>query len=165
MLGFSRLTCISPPRIPGISQRPTYLLPHDSCSPFLKTQFRIPSSPSRFALFAQSGNNDLIKESGEKERPSGFVNGDVGDFDSKKDRRPVFNFRRGDLLDPDPENILAVGLTGLLGWASAQVLWQLFFISVAILVAALLIFILITLLLNELGDVVNYELKMNWEML
>ncbi|GLT56712.1 hypothetical protein SLA2020_297360 [Shorea laevis] len=89
---------------PRISQRPTYLLPHDSCSPFLKTQFGIPRFPSRFALFAQSGNNDdLIKESGEKERPNGFVNGDGGDFDSKKDRRPAFNFRRRDLLDPDPE--------------------------------------------------------------
>ncbi|GLT50923.1 hypothetical protein SLA2020_243780 [Shorea laevis] len=155
MLGFSRLKYISPPRIPGIPQRPTYLLPHNSSSPFIKTQFRILRSPSRFALFAQNGNNDdLTKESSEKERPNGFVNGDGGNFDLKKDRQPAFNFRWGDLLDPDPDNILAVGLTGLLAWASAQVLWQLFFISVAILVAALkytfiaalLIFILITLL-------------------
>ncbi|MQL79372.1 hypothetical protein Taro_011821 [Colocasia esculenta] len=58
------------------------------------------------------------------------------------------------LLDPDPENVLAVGLTGLLAWASVQVLWQLLFISLAILlaalkysfIAALLLFILITLL-------------------
>ncbi|GKV34322.1 hypothetical protein SLEP1_g42699 [Rubroshorea leprosula] len=78
-------------------------------------------SPFKCALFAQNGNNDdLIKESGEKERPNGFVNGDGGDFDSKKDRRPAFNFRWGELLDLDPENILVVGLTGLLGWASAQ---------------------------------------------
>ncbi|GLT93317.1 hypothetical protein SLE2022_111150 [Rubroshorea leprosula] len=103
-----RLRCrlLSPLQIdgPGISQRPTYLLPHDSFSPFIKTQFGIPRSPSRFALFPLSGkNNDLVKESGEKERPNGFVNGDGGDFDSKKDRRPAFNFRWGDLLDPDPE--------------------------------------------------------------
>ncbi|CAH9080235.1 unnamed protein product [Cuscuta europaea] len=58
------------------------------------------------------------------------------------------------LLDPDPENIVAVGLTGLLAWAGVQILWQLFVISLAILVAALkysfiaalLIVILITLL-------------------
>ncbi|CAL9075256.1 unnamed protein product [Musa acuminata var. zebrina] len=55
---------------------------------------------------------------------------------------------------PDPENIAAVALTGLLTWASVQVLFQLFVISVAILlaavkysfVAALLLIILITLL-------------------
>ncbi|CAA6660730.1 unnamed protein product [Spirodela intermedia] len=58
------------------------------------------------------------------------------------------------LLAPDPDNVLAVGLTGILAWASLQVLWQLVFISLAILVAALkysfiaalLLFILITLL-------------------
>lgn len=58
------------------------------------------------------------------------------------------------LLSPDPDNVLAVGLTGILAWASLQVLWQLVFISLAILVAALkysfiaalLLFILITLL-------------------
>lgn len=58
------------------------------------------------------------------------------------------------MLDPNPDNIVAVGLTGLLTWASVQVLWQLFVISAAIvlaalkysIVAALLIFILITLL-------------------
>ncbi|KAK4736308.1 hypothetical protein R3W88_000005 [Solanum pinnatisectum] len=30
------------------------------------------------------------------------------------------------LLDPDPDNIVAVGLTGLLTWASVSILWQLF---------------------------------------
>lgn len=78
-----------------------------------------------------------------------------GDDDLKKERGPVFNIKWTELLiDPDPDNILAVALTGLLAWASVQVLWQLFFISFAILVAALkysfiaalLIFILITLL-------------------
>lgn len=68
---------------------------------------------------------------------------------------PLINIKWGDLLlNPNPDNILAVGLTGLLTWASVQVLWQLFFISLVILVAALkysfiaalLIFILVTLL-------------------
>lgn len=81
--------------------------------------------------------------------------GDGGGEDlNKGERRPGFKLRWRDLLDPDPDNILAVGLTGVLAWASVQVLWQLFFISVAILlaalkysfIAALLLFILITLL-------------------
>ncbi|CAN0900627.1 hypothetical protein LINGRAHAP2_LOCUS20948 [Linum grandiflorum] len=40
-------------------------------------------------------------------------------------------------LNPDPDNLIAVGLAGLLTWASVQLLWQLFTISLAILVAAL----------------------------
>ncbi|KAL1827983.1 hypothetical protein DCAR_0207184 [Daucus carota subsp. sativus] len=88
---------------------------------------------------------------------NGFENGGVGDKEDikKENEMPKFNFRWVDLvLDPDPQNIVAVALTGLLTWASVQVLWQLFFISLAILVAALkysfiaavLLFILITLL-------------------
>ena len=58
------------------------------------------------------------------------------------------------LLAPDPDNVVAVGLTGILALASLQVLWQILLISLAILVAALkysfvaalLLFILITLL-------------------
>ncbi|OIV98832.1 hypothetical protein TanjilG_08488 [Lupinus angustifolius] len=73
---------------------------------------------------------------------------------SSKQKRPIFSFNWSTLLDPDPENILALGLTGLLTWASVQVLWQLLFISLAIIlaalkysfIAALLLFILITLL-------------------
>jgi ABC-type multidrug transport system fused ATPase/permease subunit len=81
------------------------------------------------------------------------------DDDLKKnkggDERPRFNLRWSELLfDPDPDNVVAVGLTGVLAWASVQVLWQLFVISFAILIAAvkysfiaaLLIFFLITLL-------------------
>ncbi|OMO95197.1 hypothetical protein CCACVL1_05501 [Corchorus capsularis] len=121
---------------------------------FPKPQIQIPKHSSRFLLFAQNGNNELPKEKGKEEekakgqgqQPNGSINGN--------DRRSMFNFRLGDLLDPDPDNIVAVGLTGLLTWASAQVLWQLFLISGAILlaalkysfIAALLIFILITLL-------------------
>lgn len=138
-----------------------------SSSLFPKPQISIPKYPSRFVLFAQNGNNDdlLTKQPNKKKpeeeenekakgrQPNGKVNGnDVGD--SSNDRRSMFNFRLGDLLDPDPDNIVALVLTGLLTWASVQVLWQLFLISGAILlaalkysfIAALLLFILITLL-------------------
>ncbi|XVF41350.1 hypothetical protein PTKIN_Ptkin01aG0273100 [Pterospermum kingtungense] len=129
---------------------------------FPKPQIWIPKYPSRFILFSENRNNgDLTKEPNKKKpeeekakgQPNGFINGSDGG-DSRNDRWSVFNFRLGDLLDPDPDNIVAVGLTGLLAWASVQVLWQLFLISGAILlaalkysfIAALLIFILITLL-------------------
>ncbi|URD98663.1 hypothetical protein MUK42_30327 [Musa troglodytarum] len=60
-----------------------------------------------------------------------------GGVDLRRDRqRPAFNLRWRDLLSPDPENIAAIALTGLLTWASVQVLFQLFVISVAILLAA-----------------------------
>ncbi|KAE8721554.1 hypothetical protein F3Y22_tig00015498pilonHSYRG00027 [Hibiscus syriacus] len=108
-------------------------------------------SPSRFIFFAQNGNNDddLTKQPNKKPEEQASDGGD-----SKDDRRSIFNFRLGDLLDPDPDNIVALVLTGLLSWASVQVLWQLFLISGAILlaalkysfIAALLVFVLITLL-------------------
>lgn len=77
-----------------------------------------------------------------------------GDRRGEPPQQQQFELRWRDLLNPDPENIVAVGLAGLLTWASVQVLAQLFLISVAILlaalkyslVAALLLFILITLL-------------------
>lgn len=95
---------------------------------------------------AEKGNG----KDGEEEKR--LENG--GGEDLKKDKGPILNVKWRDLLDPDPENILAIGLSGVLTWASVQVLWQLFFISFTILVAALkysfiaalLIFILITLL-------------------
>ncbi|GAV64380.1 hypothetical protein CFOL_v3_07898 [Cephalotus follicularis] len=138
---------------------PTYLLK-------LKLQPLIPKTPStkRILVLAQNNENDnhgnnsnLTKQPNKTEnqgQPKNGFNGVRGDEDMKKDGRPIFNFKLGDLLDPDPDNILAVGLTGLLAWAGVQVLSQLFFISLAILVAALkysfiaalLIFILITLL-------------------
>lgn len=78
--------------------------------------------------------------------------GGGGGGDQKDGERELFRWR--DLLDPDPENILAVGLTALLGLASLQALWQLLLTSLAILlgalkysfVAAIILFILITLL-------------------
>jgi len=74
--------------------------------------------------------------------------------DWSNQRRPILGFNWRTLLDPDPDNVLALGLTGILTWASVQVLWQLLFISLAIFVAAikysfiaaLLVFILIALL-------------------
>ncbi|KAL2555613.1 hypothetical protein Fot_00352 [Forsythia ovata] len=98
---------------------------------------------------AQNGN-ELKSES--KSENGGGVN---GEREKVNNGRPKLNLRWVDLLlDPNPDNIVAVGLTGLLTWASVQVLWQLFIISIAILlaalkytlVAALLIVILITLL-------------------
>jgi hypothetical protein len=47
------------------------------------------------------------------------------------------------MFDPDPNNVVAVGLTGVLAWASVQVLWQLFVISFAILIAILIMLSLI----------------------
>ncbi|KAL1542327.1 hypothetical protein AAHA92_26439 [Salvia divinorum] len=102
------------------------------------------SRPNRTLIHAQNGGDkgkELPKEK------SGDENG--------KNGQPRLNLRWKDLLlDPDPDNIVAVGLTGLLTWASVQVLWQLVVISAAIvlaalkytIVAALLVFILITLL-------------------
>ncbi|KAG6404565.1 hypothetical protein SASPL_136815 [Salvia splendens] len=104
------------------------------------------SRPNRTLIHAQNnGDNKSKKLPKEKS----------GDDNAKNGRPPRLNLRWKDLLlDPDPDNIVAVGLTGLLTWASVQVLWQLVVISAAIvlaalkytIVAALLVFILITLL-------------------
>ncbi|KAM6559684.1 hypothetical protein CsatA_028923 [Cannabis sativa] len=110
--------------------------------------------------FATKNDKELKKDPSEREENDGADKGGISDSDGdesgKENRRSIFSgLRWGDLvLSPDPDNILAVGLTGLLTWASVQVLWQLLFISLAILlaavkyslIAALLIFILITLL-------------------
>lgn len=99
----------------------------------------------------QSSNG---KEKGLNGNDNG-INSNNGDKKENGNGRPRLNFKWIDLLiDPDPDNVVAVGLTGVLAWASVQVLWQLFVISVAIIlaalkysfIAALLIFILITLL-------------------
>ncbi|KAK5832927.1 uncharacterized protein LOC108452170 [Gossypium arboreum] len=158
MLGL--VSCIHP-QIPSAS--PNLYFNFKYAPVFLKPQIHIPKHPSRSFLFAQNGNKDDLtkqpnkKPQGEekqsKVQPEGSFNGNDGG-ESRNERRSMFNFRLGDLLDPDPDNIVALGLTGLLTWASVQVLWQLFFISGAILlaalkysfIAALLLFILITLL-------------------
>jgi hypothetical protein len=79
-----------------------------------------------------------------------------GDLDERRRSSPLIDLRRWKdlLLSADPENIATVGLTGLLAWASVQALFQLLFISLSIVlaalkysfIAALLLFIMITLL-------------------
>ncbi|KAI3909048.1 hypothetical protein MKW98_011409 [Papaver atlanticum] len=132
------------PLIPSIITKPppplltTPLIPQPMS---IRIPIRNPRNPKRFVVFAE-GINGL--NSNEKE------NGNKG----KEEKNPFSNFNWKDLLDPNPENFAAIALTGLLTWASVQVLGQLLFISFAILVAALkysfiaalLIFILITLL-------------------
>nr|GMD01895.1 DNA-directed RNA polymerase I subunit like [Ipomoea batatas]GMD36485.1 DNA-directed RNA polymerase I subunit like [Ipomoea batatas] len=118
-------------------------------------------SPRRnlFAIYAaENGDGDVTSadNNGKGKRENGLnSNGGGGGGGKGNNGRPKLNLRWVDLLlDPDPENIVAVGLTGLLTWASVQILLQLFVISLAILIAALkysfiaalLIFILITLL-------------------
>ncbi|KAF7820250.1 S-protein-like protein 5-like [Senna tora] len=150
MLGFTSLS------------KPSISIPLPSSSNFfplsssltLKIQPWIPRKPIRFVAFADSNNGLNEQKQEDKAEEQVSPNGVNGDDSSSKDRRPIFNFNLGSLLDPDPDNLLALALTGLLTWASVQVLWQLFFISLAILVAALkysfiaalLLFILITLL-------------------
>ncbi|XP_010032104.1 uncharacterized protein LOC104421736 [Eucalyptus grandis] len=166
MLGLARAPRFRPPilRIPPpplVTARRDLAFP----SPPFKAPTSTRENPSRFAVSADNGNgggDGRDQESEGVERPekrSDGAAGDDGDGDGdlkgeRRRRPPMFDLRLGDLLDRDPDNILAVGLTGLLTWASVQVLWQLCFVSVAILVAALkysfiaalLIFILVTLL-------------------
>ncbi|KAK4793339.1 hypothetical protein SAY86_023774 [Trapa natans] len=126
----------------------------------LNFRFRRDPARTRFLCFAGSsggggGNDGELRKEGSEGKGSGSNGGGGDDGGLKNGRRSnLFNLKLGDLLDPDPENVIAVGLTCVLTWASVQVLWQLFFISLAIVVAALkysfiaalLIFILIALL-------------------
>ncbi|PIN05497.1 hypothetical protein CDL12_21968 [Handroanthus impetiginosus] len=111
-----------------------------------------PLNPKQFRIHAQNASNDNKNDELRKENGN---NGGNGDEEKVGIGRPRLNLKWVDLvLDPDPDNIVAVALTGLLTWASVQVLLQLVIISAAILiaalkytiVAALLVFILITLL-------------------
>ncbi|KAK1311208.1 hypothetical protein QJS10_CPA08g01587 [Acorus calamus] len=132
------------PPIPG-SLPPFSTNPQPVPTFLFKTQTRRTFGRRRLTVHAE-GNNGLKSKEGEG--TEGPINGqdDLG--------RILGSWRWTDLIKPDGENIVAVGLAGLLAWASAQVLWQLFYISVAILLAALkysfiaafLLFILITLL-------------------
>ena len=161
MLG---LTPLSHPPLPlPIRSTPRHFSasPHNNLSftSFLsKTQSQIPTKPTRFLVPFAENNDGLSQDSkdGEDkiEEEEAGSNGGGGVDDLGNDRKPIFSIKWGDLLEPDPDNLLAIALTGVLAWASVQVLWQLFFISLAILlaalkysfIAALLIFILITLL-------------------
>jgi len=79
-----------------------------------------------------------------------FFSGNDGDL---QDIGPV-QIGLLDFFDPNPRNVLTVALTCLLTLAAFQILWQLFFVSLAIVVAALkysliaaiLLFIIVTLL-------------------
>ncbi|MCD7457126.1 hypothetical protein HAX54_034259 [Datura stramonium] len=152
---------ISPSYSPQIPQTPSITKPLLPFSPVhsLKSQpSKICPKRKHFLVFAaENGSNDTVSsdkektDNGLKNNGSGSGNGSDGNGGG----RPRLNLRWLDLLlDPDPDNIVAVGLTGLLTWASASILWQLFVIALAILlaalkysfIAALLIFILITLL-------------------
>ncbi|KAG4996830.1 hypothetical protein JHK82_027623 [Glycine max] len=116
--------------------------------------------PHPFLKFANNNNNNELREQGntqqqqqQKKPPNGSKEEEeeekVNDWSNQ--RRTILGFNWRTLLDPDPDNVLALGLTGILTWASVQVLWQLLFISLAILtaaikysfIAALLVFILI----------------------
>ncbi|EPS64747.1 hypothetical protein M569_10032 [Genlisea aurea] len=111
--------------------------PHRNPNPILK----IVPPPNRRRLRIRLNSRSDGKNGAESEGEDGKTN--------LNDIRWI-----GRLLNPDPDNIAAVGLTGLLTWASVQVLWQLLLVSISILiaalkytiVAALVIFILITLL-------------------
>ncbi|KAK9911944.1 hypothetical protein M0R45_035822 [Rubus argutus] len=75
-----------------------------------------------------------LEREDKKEKEHGSNGGD----EMGKNQQSIFNNKWSDLLlDSNPNNILVVGLTELLTWVSVQVLWQLLFISLAILVAAL----------------------------
>ncbi|CAK9188393.1 unnamed protein product, partial [Ilex paraguariensis] len=166
MLGFNSVIhpslSISSPN-PSISRSLTIIRTLNL--PSLPFKSRLQQNPRKLSTHAENGkgnnsNGGVNTDTEEREkRENGFnVNNGGREEDVKKEEGnggPRFNLKWVNLLlDPDPDNILAVGLTGVLAWASLQVLGQLFFISLAILlaalkysfIAALLIFILITLL-------------------
>jgi len=143
----------------GLKPSLSHSFPFSSPLSLKPLPFSLPSKSHQFLAFANN-NNDL-KEQGNTQQPQP-PNGskeqkkpqqeNVNDWSNQ--RLPFLGFNWRNLLDPDPDNVLALGLTGILTWASVQVLWQLLFISLAILVAALkysfiaalLVFILIALL-------------------
>lgn len=144
-VSFQRIPSLSSPSLTllKITQFSPHFLPRPPFRKSIKNVRRL------FVVFAAENNTGPEKDPNETEDDN-----NNGQEDLKRDGRPTFNLRWRDLFYPDPDNILALGLTGLLTWASVQVLWQLLFISLAILVAALkysfiaalLLFILITLL-------------------
>ncbi|XP_052199949.1 uncharacterized protein LOC127806604 [Diospyros lotus] len=155
MLGFSAR--LHPPNaLPSITSTPPKPLKSRSSTPKSPPHKTLPrNNPRKFAVRAENGNGNGGIATNAKEEKEAKKNGGDGEEDPRRNGQPRFNLRWVDLVvDRDPDNILAVGLTGILTWASVQVLWQLLLISVAIVVAALkysfiaalLIFILVTLL-------------------
>ncbi|WJX17481.1 hypothetical protein P8452_07394 [Trifolium repens] len=126
-----------------------------------QSSFFSPLPPKPLPLFVaaaasnnnNNNNNNGVKES-QQQQPSSSGSNSNGQEEQRRPFSSFFGLNWSNLLDPDPDNVIALGLTGLLTWASVQVLFQLLFISLAILVAALkysfiaalLIFILIALL-------------------
>ncbi|KAF3329634.1 hypothetical protein FCM35_KLT04965 [Carex littledalei] len=115
---------------------------------------KIPNYPSQAICVRTSRRNLSLSAQSNGGNGDGVSNRSDGGLDDRR-KSPLIDLRRWmDLLSADPENIAAVGLTGLLTWASVQALFQLIFISFAIVlaalkysfIAALLLFILITLL-------------------
>ncbi|XP_058088537.1 uncharacterized protein LOC131235390 isoform X4 [Magnolia sinica] len=107
MVGISALLQQIPP-IPRTA--PSLLRTSQFTPPWLpKTLIKSPKNESRLVAFAA--------ERGPNKGQNGSGN---GRDDMKRNGRPIFSLKWQDLLDPDPENILAVGLTGLLTWASVQ---------------------------------------------
>ncbi|KAK9127655.1 hypothetical protein Syun_016452 [Stephania yunnanensis] len=146
MLGFARIHNLSPVSpIPKPIPTNSRTIPLFPTKPLSKTL----QNPRFRTNFAKNG--DELKQ---QSQPKNGSNGGNGEDELRRDLQPLFNLKWKDLLYPDTDNLIAVGLTGLLTWASVQVLWQLLVISIAILfaalkysfVAALLLFILITLL-------------------
>ncbi|KAE9592436.1 hypothetical protein Lal_00028655 [Lupinus albus] len=139
--------------------KPSFPLSSSSSSSFSSFKLQpFPQKPKPLFILASNTNNNDLKEH-QKQQPTNGSNGEEQDVNnnnsnSSKQKVPIFRFNWRAILDPDPENILALGLTCLLTWASVQVLWQLLFISLAIVlsalkysfIAALLLFILIALL-------------------
>ena len=82
-------------------------------------------NPQKLKINAENRNGSSTTDPKEREKKNKNGKSNSGEEDLKKeeDQRPRFNLRWVELLlDPDPENILAVGLTGLLTWASVQIL-------------------------------------------
>ncbi|KAL2525947.1 hypothetical protein Adt_11001 [Abeliophyllum distichum] len=134
MLGFKAFA-----PLPPISRPLSPILPFHN----LNFRPKKPKPRKQFSVHSQNNNG----QSSEHDSSSNNVGGVNG--------RSRLNLRWADLLlDPNPDNIVAVGLTGILTWAGVQVLWQLLVIGIVILVtalkytvvAALLVVILITLL-------------------
>lgn len=122
---------------PQTIHKPFFQLPPIQTHSLSHLQLKLRTNPRGFnASFSDESNSDNN-------------NGDV------EDEVPRVNLRWSELvLDPDRDNVVAVGLTGALVLAGVRVLWKLFVVTMAILIAAVkytfvgvvLIFVVITLL-------------------
>ncbi|KAL2896361.1 CMP-sialic acid transporter 5 [Bienertia sinuspersici] len=147
VLPLLRLKTLSDPRILAIPIPRQCMIHH--IRPHYLTIGKQFQNTRKLIVCAKEQNGDENELS--SKAPANHENGDG----NEKEQAPFFKLRWTDLvLDPDPDNVLAVGLTGLLTWASVQVVWQFLAVSFAIViaalkysfVAALLIFILVALL-------------------